>query len=86
MFSRTSRNLKGVTLAYAETLDVLPEALEVVRPTVLVSVPRVFEKMYGKILDAASRGSYVKKVLVHWSVRTCREWASAELEPMAVTM
>lgn len=71
---------RRVRLGYIESLDHLGEALPEFRPTVLVAVPRIFEKAYSKILDTAARGPYLKKVLVHWSVRTCRAWALATLE------
>lgn len=71
---------RGVRLGYIESLEHLGEALPEFRPTVLVAVPRIFEKAYGKLLDAAAKGPYLKKVLVHWSVRTCRAWALATLE------
>jgi long-chain acyl-CoA synthetase len=71
---------RGVSLAYVASIDRVSQALGHVRPTVLVAVPRLFEKIYGRMLDTAARGSYLKKVLVHWGVRTCREWARQELE------
>lgn len=70
---------KGVSIAYAESIDQVSQALLDVRPTVLVAVPRLFEKIYGRLLDSVAQGPFLKKLLVHWSVRVCREWAEAEM-------
>ena len=41
---------KGVSIAYAESLDALPLNLREVRPTLMGVVPRVLEKIYPEIL------------------------------------
>src|SRR5699024_7125473 len=39
----------GVTIAYAESIDTIPENLLEIKPTILTSVPRLFEKVYGMV-------------------------------------
>lgn len=39
----------GFTMAYAESLEKMRSNLSEIRPTFLVSVPRIFEKIYGTI-------------------------------------
>ncbi len=39
-----------------------------VRPTVMVSVPRMYEKIYAAAMHGLSRGSGLKKKLFHWSI------------------
>ena len=42
---------RGVTIAYCPNFDDLPQALNEVRPTLFVGVPRVYEKIHNKILQ-----------------------------------
>jgi long-chain acyl-CoA synthetase len=39
-----------------------------VRPTVMVSVPRLYEKIYAAAMYGLSEGSSLKKKLFHWSI------------------
>jgi long-chain acyl-CoA synthetase len=54
-----------VTLAYCPSIDDLPRTLREVRPTIIVAVPRVYEKVYNKVQHDA-RG--VKGALVKWAL------------------
>ncbi|HEU4364119.1 MAG TPA: long-chain fatty acid--CoA ligase, partial [Candidatus Krumholzibacteria bacterium] len=62
----------GVTIAYAESIERVPDNLREVRPTVVCSVPRVYEKMYARILDTVAKGSPLRKRLFWWAVRAGR--------------
>ncbi|MFQ5512614.1 MAG: AMP-dependent synthetase/ligase [Candidatus Krumholzibacteriia bacterium] len=59
---------RGVSIAYAESIDTVPQNLLEVSPTVMVSVPRLYEKMYARILDTVTAGSAIKKNLFFWAV------------------
>jgi len=59
---------KGLTTAFAENLDKLAENLREVRPHFICSVPRVFEKVYAKILAGVEAGSPLKKRIFHWAM------------------
>jgi len=69
----------GATIAYAESIEAVADNLREVRPTVVCSVPRVYEKMYARILDTVHRGPLPKKVLFHWAARTGRRYISEKL-------
>lgn len=58
----------GVTVAYAESIDTIPENLKEVRPTVFTSVPRLFEKVYTMVREQISSGSGLKKKIFEWAV------------------
>lgn len=53
----------GVTIAYAESVAQVPANLLEVRPQIMIAVPRLFDKVYGKVM--ASTG--LKGVLVRWA-------------------
>src|SRR5439155_883438 len=42
----------GVTITYAQSIDTLSQDLRDVHPTVFVAVPRIYEKVYGRVLEA----------------------------------
>ena len=54
----------GCTIAYPRSMDTLVADMKVIRPTVAVSVPRVYEKIYNGVMQA--RG--LKKALIDWAV------------------
>ena len=66
---------KGVTIAYAESIEKVPENLMEVHPTIVASVPRLYEKIYARVKDASG----VKGVLVKWATGVGRRWADVKL-------
>jgi long-chain acyl-CoA synthetase len=59
---------RGLTTAFAESIDRLAQNLPEVRPHFICSVPRVFEKVYAGIMARAEAGSSVKKRIFDWAV------------------
>ena len=55
--------MTGSTNAYSRGIPVLGEDLQAIRPTILISVPRIYERVYGRIRDALNAGSPLKKKL-----------------------
>ncbi|MGA2609698.1 MAG: long-chain fatty acid--CoA ligase [Terriglobia bacterium] len=66
---------KGVSIAYAEGLDTLPQNLREVRPTVMAVVPRVLEKIQGRVMDAIRQAPAWKRRLFHWAVKVGKQYA-----------
>ena len=60
--------LTGSTTAYSRGIPVLGEDLQSVRPTLLISVPRIYERVYGRIRDALDAGPPAKKKLFRLAV------------------
>jgi long-chain acyl-CoA synthetase len=60
----------GVTLAYCPLMENLPETLLEVRPTVCVSVPRVYEKIYAKT-EMTARG-FPRHTIYRWALSVGR--------------
>jgi long-chain acyl-CoA synthetase len=59
----------GLTVAYAESVKKLLENLQEIRPTVLVSVPRPYEKIYETILRTIEHASPLKKAISQLALR-----------------
>jgi long-chain acyl-CoA synthetase len=68
----------GCTTAFAENLDKVGENLRETHPTFLCSVPRVFEKVYARILAGVDAGSPVKKKIFNWAIGVGREVSRLE--------
>ena len=64
----------GVIINYATSIDTVATELVEVHPTVVLSVPRLFEKIYARVLEGATSGSFVKKSIFHWAKRTGEEY------------
>jgi long-chain acyl-CoA synthetase len=60
--------MTGATTAYARSVLVLGEDLQTMRPTILVSVPRIYERVYGRIRAALDEGPPLKKKLFELAV------------------
>ncbi len=63
----------GLTTAFAESIDALPDNMQEVRPMFMFSVPRVYEKMYARITSMAASGSSTKQAIFNWSVQVGRQ-------------
>src|SRR5207302_3148838 len=64
---------RGLCTAFAENLDKVGDNLREVRPHFICSVPRVFEKVYAKILAGVEAGSPAKKKIFYWAIGVGRE-------------
>jgi long-chain acyl-CoA synthetase len=66
----------GATIAYAESIEAVAANLVEVRPTVLISVPRLFEKIYSRIMDQVLDGSRLKRGIFVWALGTGKKYAA----------
>ena len=69
----------GISIAYAESIDTVPTNMQEVRPTVMMSVPRLYEKMYARVLENALAGGQIKKRIFFWARRVADRWADETL-------
>ena len=58
----------GTAVAYNRSIPLLAEDLVAVQPTIMISVPRIFERVYAKIMDKLATESAVKRRLFHSAV------------------
>ena len=64
---------RGLCTAFAENLEKVGDNLKEVRPHFICSVPRVFEKVYAKILAGVEAGPPTKKKIFNWAIGVGRE-------------
>lgn len=70
----------GTSLAYAESVDTVADNLMEVRPTIMVSVPRLFDKIYSKVMDNVLSSSTLKKKIFFWSLKVGKQAAELRLQ------
>lgn len=61
---------QGVIISYAESVDTVPANLLEVQPTIVISVPRLYEKTYNRILERVTTGPWLKKQIFFLALRT----------------
>lgn len=69
----------GTSIAYAESFDAVPFNLSEVRPTICFSVPRLYEKMYARVLENAVSGGPLKSRIFAWARAVADRRADARL-------
>jgi long-chain acyl-CoA synthetase len=69
----------GVRIAYAESIDTVPVNMSEVKPSLMMSVPRLYEKMYARIVENAVAGSGLKKRIFFWAKRVGEKWTDEKL-------
>lgn len=57
----------GATVAFAESIEKVAANMGEVHPTLMTSVPRLYEKMYAKVHAKVEAGSPLKKKLFNWA-------------------
>jgi long-chain acyl-CoA synthetase len=70
---------RGMAVYFAESLQTIGPNLREVHPTVLVGVPRIFEKIYARIRERAAEAGKLSAALLAWSVNVGREYAKHQL-------
>ncbi len=56
------------TIAYAESIEKLRDNFVEVNPSTFAAVPRVYEKVHGRIVDKAQAGGAIKKKIFAWAL------------------
>ncbi len=59
----------GAAVSYAESVEQVAANLKEIHPTVVIAVPRLFEKIYNRVLEGANSGSAIKKLIFNWAVK-----------------
>jgi long-chain acyl-CoA synthetase len=70
---------KGCSIAYAESIDTVAQNLLEVRPQIMVSVPRVFEKIYAKVMDNVLSSPPLKRKIFFWATKVGRAYGQKRL-------
>ena len=77
---------KGITIAYAESVQTVAANLLEERPHVFVAVPRVYEKVMARVLENATAAGGLKAKIFRWALQVGRDALPQRLafEPMSL--
>jgi long-chain acyl-CoA synthetase len=65
---------RGVQINYATGIETVASDIQDVNPTLMSTVPRLLEKIYGRIQKNAAEGGEIKKRLFNWSMGVARRY------------
>ena len=71
---------RGGTIHYARSIDTVIDDIAEAKPTVMVSVPRLYEKIATAVMDQVEKGSLLKKKIFHWALRTGLNYHQKKIE------
>jgi long-chain acyl-CoA synthetase len=58
----------GAEIWYAESVDTVAKNMLEAHPTIVISVPRLFEKIYNTVTKSVEEGSAVKRSMFNWAL------------------
>ena len=59
---------------YAESIEKLIDNISIAKPTIMIAVPRIFEKIYAKIMEQIEDGSFAKKKAFEWAIYAAKKY------------
>ena len=63
----------GTTIAYAESVEKVPQNMMEVRPTLMFSVPRLYEKIYARVHEKVATDPPIRQKIFRWGLGVGRE-------------
>jgi len=76
---------KGCSIGYAECVETVAENLQEIRPHIMVSVPRVFEKIYAGVMDNVLSSSVLKRKIFFWAVNIGKKYGAKEVNKQPIS-
>jgi long-chain acyl-CoA synthetase len=79
MFGHYSMFHAGVVINYAGSIETVPSDMQERRPTMMASVPRLYEKIYARVLDNVRASPAPRRRIFAWARRVGEEWVERTL-------
>lgn len=70
---------KGASIYYAESIETVAENLLEARPTIMISVPRLFDKIYAKVIDNILIQSALKRKIFFWAIGVGKKFGARKI-------
>ncbi len=70
----------GAQVYYAESIETVPENLQEVKPSVVLSVPRLYEKMYSRVREGLKSAPEARQKIFWWAIGVGKEASQYRLE------
>ncbi len=70
----------GATIALAESIDTVAENMVEIKPTIITTVPRLFERIYSKIIKSIESSPDIRQKLFNWALNIGKKHAASKRE------
>jgi long-chain acyl-CoA synthetase len=71
---------KGATIHYSQSIDTVIDDIAEAKPSVIVSVPRLYEKIAARVLEQVETGSELKKKIFYWALAVGRKYHDQRID------
>lgn len=68
----------GGTICYAESIETVAQNLIEIKPTIMTTVPRLFERIYSKIIKNVEAQPEKKQKIFNWAIEVGKQYAKAK--------
>ncbi len=68
----------GCLIAYAQSIDTVANDLKEVKPTIMTSVPRLFERIHSRVLKNVDLSPPAKQKIFYWALDVGRKYHQAK--------
>ena len=75
----------GYTCGFARSIETVARDLLVIRPTLLFSVPRIYENAYSRIRSRIAMGGLFRRSLFRWAISVGRRFSQYERKRIRVS-
>lgn len=58
----------GAKVVFARSIDTLTDDMQYAKPTIMMAVPRLYEKIYSRIKDSVAKSSFLKRAIFNWAI------------------
>ena len=74
----------GAEMYFAESVDTVSKNMGEVNPTIMMSVPRLFEKIYNLVIKSVEEGSSTKKKIFNWAIEVGKKYSEGKRGLVAI--
>jgi long-chain acyl-CoA synthetase len=74
----------GCTIAFAENMTTLPQNLVEIRPHIMVSAPRIFEKIYAGVMNKVLSSPPLRRKIFFWALKTGKAYGARKVRSQPI--
>jgi len=68
----------GSQVAFAQSIETVPQNMVEVQPTLMTAVPRLFERFHARVMKTVESGSEKKQQIFHWGLQIGKDYVKAK--------